>query len=116
MAALAGAALGLASPASAEPPSGTYTATVTDVTAAGPPPIEIGGTMIWAMTPCGADCTHLEINPPNAKGQEDLHMQGGSWANGGNSLGCTRTINAEATSATEVCKYWTIQYALTRTG
>lgn len=113
--ALSSAALALAGPAAAAPPSGNYTATVTS--ASGMVPTSVGETMVWALTPCGADCTHLEINPPNARGQEDLHLQAGSWVGGVNPVGCTRTINADVTSATEACgANGTVQYAITRNG
>jgi hypothetical protein len=113
---LAGAWVGLAGPASAEAPSGTYTATVTEASGSvGPAPLSSGQTLTWLLTTCGADCTHLEVNPPNAKSQVDMHLQGGSWMTGGSdNLGCTKTMNAEASAATEVCPMWTIQYGLTR--
>jgi hypothetical protein len=114
---VAGAALGLANPASAESLSGTYTATVTDVIdSVGPGPIRVGATMTWALTSCGADCTRLEVNPPNPEHLLDLHLQGNSWTGGPDSVECTKKIDTAASAATEVCPMWTIQYALSKTG
>jgi hypothetical protein len=114
---LAGATLGLASPASAVAPSGTYTATVTEASGTvGPAPIDVGATVTWALTPCGPDCARLEVNPPNPHPQMELRLQGNSWAGGPDELGCTKTISADASTATEVCKMWTIHYSLGRNG
>jgi hypothetical protein len=115
---LAGAAIGLANPASADPLAGTYTATVvdaTDTSGFGAPPVAAGETWTWVLTPCGPDCTHLDV-PDKNKHAMDLVMQGGSWTGGPNEIGCTKTINAEATTATEACKFWNINWALTKTG
>jgi hypothetical protein len=60
-----GAAVGLASPASAAPLSGDYTVTVNG-TPNKPP---------WTMTPCGADCTTIATPFWTA----DAHLQGNNW-------------------------------------
>lgn len=115
--ALAGATLALASPASAVPLSGTYTATVTESSGTvGPAPAQPGRTMTWALTPCGPDCARLEVNPPNPHPQMELRLQGNSWAGGPDELGCAKTISAEASTATEECPMWTIHYSLGRNG
>jgi hypothetical protein len=66
-----GAALGLAGPASAEPPAGNYTATVID----GGGVIKSGVTKDATLTPCGPDCTHISV----ATFQCDLHLQGATY-------------------------------------
>src|SRR4051812_10687704 len=53
---LAGAALGLASPASAGPPSGSYLGTVTEARGEG---AQVGGTLTLALNPCGPDCVTI---------------------------------------------------------
>ena len=68
---LAGAALGLASPASADPLSGSYNSTVTD----GGGMLVPGSKSIAVLTPCGADCTHIK----KGEIESDLHPQGPTW-------------------------------------
>jgi len=46
----------------------------------------------------------------------DLRLQGNSWAGGPDELGCNKTINVDATTATEICPMWTINYTLAKTG
>jgi len=68
---LAGAALGLAGSASADPLSGSYTTTVTE----GAGMLVPGSTSTAVLTPCGADCTHIT----KGEMQSDLHSQGATW-------------------------------------
>jgi hypothetical protein len=74
----AGAAVGLASPASAEPLSGSFLATITDVNPAwdkaGP-----GDAMDVTLVPCGADCTTFAAPHVPHPWSTDLHLQGTSW-------------------------------------
>jgi hypothetical protein len=115
LAVLAGAAVGLAGPASAAGLSGTYTATVTEASGSvGPAPISPGQNVTWLLSECGPDCTHSQS--PVGKAQVDLHLQGNSWVGGPDELGCNKTISADAATATEVCPMWTIQYTLAKTG
>ena len=116
---LAGAAVGLASPASAEPPSGNYTATVTT----GNPAIDlnIGDTVPVTFTPCGSDCTHLQLGEIEAF-QSDLHLQGDAWTgtrttNTGDHV-CTYTMDSKVSVLTSDCPGYrsAIAYALTKNG
>lgn len=117
-AALVVVAVGLAGPASADPLSGTYTATVTqatDTSGFGPPPIAAGDQLTWLLSPCGPDCTRVEV-ADRPKHALDLQAQGESWSGGPNAIGCSKTIDPGAATATEVCKSWIINYALTNNG
>jgi hypothetical protein len=69
---LSGAAVGLAGPAAAEPLSGDYAATVID----GGGRLAVGKSGPAALTPCGTDCTHLQLGPQKGS---DLHLQGNNW-------------------------------------
>jgi hypothetical protein len=51
---LAGAAVALAGPASADPTAGPYTATIID-----PGASNKEGSVIWSMAECGSDCFRL---------------------------------------------------------
>ena len=68
---LAGAAIGLASPAAAEPLSGPYSATAVEGFG-----MQTGTVSHWTLSPCGADCTHLHTGA--GKGL-DLWLQGNVW-------------------------------------
>jgi hypothetical protein len=95
---LAGAAVGLAVPASAEPLSGSYTETVID-----------GGmegvTKMFVATACGPDCAHLVWNVPGVVG--DLHSHGDTWTGTHNTrqpdVTCTVTINMKSLVDNEEC-------------
>jgi hypothetical protein len=73
---LAGAAVGLAGPASAEPLSGTYSATFNS--SSGEMQTRAGDTLTFVLTPCGPDCTHL-ANPSEPSTDKDLHLLGSLW-------------------------------------
>lgn len=87
---LAGAAIGLAGPASADPTAGPYTATIID-----PGASHKTGSVNWSLEPCGPDCFRLlgtQANP-----MYELHRQGNVWA--GNSLsgsGNTATLDNDS--------------------
>jgi hypothetical protein len=109
---VAAAAIGLAGPASADPPTGTYTATVTD----GGGHMRVGGQQAVVFTPCGPDCTHIEKAP----GTTDLHLQGASWTGSfaeDKSFGpCTYSLDANALDLFEQCPSFdlNVHYALTK--
>jgi hypothetical protein len=88
----AGAAVGLASPAYAEPLSGTYTATATG---------DDGSTANanWVLTPCGADCLTLNwgVSSP-----EEMHRQGSIWTST-DSKGCITTMDEGSLAGSFVC-------------
>jgi|SRR6185312_8043775 hypothetical protein len=70
---LAGAAIGLAGPASADPTAGPYTATIID-----PGASNKAGSVNWSLEPCGPDCFRLlgvQANP-----LYELRRQGNVWA------------------------------------
>jgi hypothetical protein len=92
---LAGAAVGLASPASADPLSGSYTETAT------------GGSFpglirTFIATACGADCAHLEWNTGTAG---DLHPQGNTWTGTRipPDVTCTYTVDMKSLVANDEC-------------
>jgi hypothetical protein len=72
---LLGAAIGWASPASAEALSGSYTRTIID----GGGLFRNGATDEESFTPCGPDCTHMQI--AGNEGGHDFHLQGNNWVN-----------------------------------
>jgi hypothetical protein len=109
---LAGAAIGLAGPASADPLSGSYTETVVS---GGFP----GLTRTFIATACGPDCAHLEWSVPGIAG--DLHPQGDSWAGTRNTLEpdipCAVTINMKSLVETDECgSLGNTHWQLTRNG
>jgi len=67
---LAGAAMGWAAPASADTPSGSYTASVTQSGGG----VRAGTTATVTFAPCGPDCTNMRVEGTGAAG--DLHRQG----------------------------------------
>jgi hypothetical protein len=64
---MAGAAVGLASPASAELLDGTYDQTNPD-----------GHTVAVVFTSCGADCKHADY-PGTSAPQREYHLKGNTW-------------------------------------
>jgi hypothetical protein len=97
---VAGVAVGLAAPASAEPLSGTYSAVLGN-----------GGTArTWVFTPCGPGCASLEIDPPSTS--RELHQQGNTWS--GTNDGCTTTVDSVTLAGTMGCGMINLQFQLTR--
>lgn len=72
---LAGAAIGVAGPASADPLDGPYTHTITDKTGG---PYKIGAQTPWILSPCGPNCLHVHqaVDP---EWDTDLHLEGNRW-------------------------------------
>jgi hypothetical protein len=106
----AGTAVGLASPASAEPLSGNYTATVTASTAG----IPVGSTRTVDFTPCGTDCTHFQAGQGNAAA--DLHLQGDTWTGSrtaANGVVCNETL-APNLVLSEDCEGKSITFQLSK--
>jgi hypothetical protein len=94
---LSGAAVGLASPASAEPPSGSYTATMIDAGQSGK---QVGSTTIWTMSTCGPDCTHVQTT---SAGGHDFHLQDNTWIQADSSGDCKATIDNTSLVWTLAC-------------
>jgi hypothetical protein len=95
--ALAGAAIGLAGPASAEGLSGPYTATVIDG------PMKHGGRTTWTLSSCGPDCTHIDTRGAT---QFTLHLQGNTWTGpwtGADGTPCTANLDNSSLVLTEQC-------------
>jgi hypothetical protein len=111
---VAGAAVGLASPASAEP-IGSYTATVTT----GNPTIDlkVGDVVAVSFTPCGPGCAHLQIGRQDSF-QSDLRLHGEKWVGSrASSTGehiCTYTMDIDVSVLTSDCPGYrsAIVYAL----
>jgi hypothetical protein len=100
-AAMAGAAVGLSGPASAEPLSGAYTATMLD----GGGAYKRGSTTTWTLTPCGPDCTHVNTG---AGTPSDLHLQGNTWngpfgVSDTGDVSCTATLDNNSLVLTSHC-------------
>ncbi|WP_123026265.1 hypothetical protein [Mycolicibacterium stellerae] len=94
---LAGAAIGFAGPASAEPLTGSYNGTLIDGAGQVLNPDPVGLT----FSACGPDCTHM-----TTPSQEiDLHLQGGAWVAGydWNGSPCTITLDGNGTVLDDVC-------------
>jgi hypothetical protein len=101
---LAGAAVGLASPASAEPPSGNYTATVTAVNDPMAAEMLMGQTNPATLTPCGSDCTHMVLG--EKRFESDLRQQGDTWSGPlirPSGAPCTATLNSSSLILTSDC-------------
>jgi hypothetical protein len=102
---LAGAAVGLAGPASAQLGEGSYTWTVT------------GGGMAgvhsqWVLTPCGQTCMTVQYSNGETN---DFHLQGNTWT-GTNSAGCTETIDNNSLAGRNVCPALSTEFQLSKNG
>ena len=83
---LAGVAIGLAGPASADPTAGPYTATIID-----PGASNKTGSVNWSLEPCGPDCFRLlgvQANP-----LYELRRQGNVWT--GPSMSSSNTASLD---------------------
>ena len=107
---LAGAAVGLAGVASADPPSGSYTGTMID----GAGIRKNGSTAPATLTPCGPDCTHIVMG----SGSQDLHLQGnaytGSWVESG--VACSGSLDSGSLVYSYQCGGKTMVIGLTKNG
>lgn len=101
---LAGALVGLAATASAEPLDGPYVATVT-----GGNVLTIGKTMPWMFQPCGQDCARRILI-----GGDDVefHLQGNTWTSHYGST--TEAIDASSLSAVSNQPDGSINWQLSR--
>lgn len=109
--ALAGASIGLASPASAAPLEGSYNGILID----GAGQVLNSAPIGLSFAPCGPDCTNLTTPSQNI----DMHLQGATWVAtydwGGTP--CTITVDAGATVLDDVCpNEQPMRMSLTRTG
>ncbi|WIM88023.1 hypothetical protein PT015_00350 [Candidatus Mycobacterium wuenschmannii] len=72
---LVGAAIGLATPASAAPPpDGNYVGTVTETS--DPGQARVGNTTTMHLSPCGDGCVHMQ----GSNWAADLHPEGAVWS------------------------------------
>lgn len=114
----AAAAIGVASPASAEPAEGMYVATITNVV---PPGIaEVGGTMNAMLASCGPGCVRFMTSSETAW-FGDFTPQGASWTGPlQNAItasdGCFGTLDDAATTFVINCGPEAVTYALAKTG
>lgn len=109
---LAGAAIGWAATASADTPSGSYTATVTQ----GGGSVRGGRTATITFTPCGSDCTNMRVEETGAAG--DLHQQGGAWVGSltaENGDVCAQTLDSKLVITSE-CPTHRVVMQLTKNG
>jgi hypothetical protein len=94
---LAGAAVGLASPASADQLNGSYSGTLIDGTGRvlNQKPVSLN------FSPCGPDCTHMRTPSHDL----DLHPQGDVWVANydWNGSPCTTTVNGNTLILDDVC-------------
>lgn len=104
VAVLAGAAVGLAGPASAEPLSGDYTATVID----GGGGYREGKTATWTFAPCGPDCTQGGVG--------ELHLQDGMWTGDQPGTSCNTAIDASSLVMTRTCGNARVVWQLVKNG
>lgn len=95
-AALAGAALGLAGSASAEPPNGTYTEHVTD----GGGYVPDGTTRPLTMTPCGSGCIHVTA-PETGSDFGNYRLQGNTWTGNTDEHGSVMAFDQDSLNGTE---------------
>jgi hypothetical protein len=108
--AVAALPVGLAGPASADAPSGPYTATVVD----GGLFFTVGFTSNWTISPCGPDCAHLQTQDTTI----DLHRQGDTWTGTHtNARGrtCVETLDSSLTFMDE-CPGGTVVWQLAKNG
>ncbi len=116
------AAIGWASPVSAQPLSGTYDAAVT---ALPPNPAlsdMMGLTVPATFTDCGPDCMHLQLGERDSF-QSDLRLQTDDTWTGTRTTRdgdiCTFVLDAAALTMTDECPIYgggTINYKLTKAG
>jgi hypothetical protein len=105
---VAGASVGLASPASAEPLSGTYTAEVIGNNGV-PSPLTNSP---WAFAPCGPDCTR--------GGDREFRLQGDTWTassdTDGDGIVCRTTFDNSSLTGMTGCGGMEFPLKLTKVG
>ena len=110
---MAGVAMVLASPASAEPLSGTYTAT---------PVMDANGMAAmypfttYTFTSCGSDCTRLQIGQAGGSVVE-LHLQDNAWTGtwvSESGISCTESVSSDAASTSRNCNGQVLAHQLTK--
>ncbi|WP_083409208.1 hypothetical protein [Mycolicibacterium rutilum] len=103
-AAAVAASLALANTAAAEPLSGSYTATI------GNPPM----TQTWVFTPCGPDCTSLDMG--GGAPIKEMRLQGStwSWTQTSDGIPCTTSIDAGSLAGSTGCGGMTFPVQLSR--
>ena len=109
---LAGAAMGWAAAASADTPSGSYTATVTQRGGG----VRVGMTATVTFTPCGPDCLKQRVEGTGATG--DMRRQGDTWVGpltAANGDVCTQTL-ADNLVMTQDCPTHRVVMQLTKNG
>ena len=108
---LVGAAVGFAGEASADPPSGSYTGTIID----GAGIKQNGATSQVILTPCGADCTRIDMGSGSP---QDLHLQGnaytGKWVE--ERVGCSGSLDSGSLVYSYSCGGVTLVIGLTKNG
>ena len=104
---LAGAALWLAGPASAQLGEGSYTWTTTGGN--GP----TGLHSQWVLTPCGQSCLNVQFS--NGK-TTDFNLQGNTWTGPMPDTGCTWTIDNNSLAGRNDCPASSIEFQLTKNG
>jgi hypothetical protein len=111
-AAMASAAIGLASPASAEPLSGSYNALVIN----GGGVLVNGQTVSWTLSSCGPDCLRVDNKFDNGR-SEEFHLQGNTWI-GPSEDGCTDKLDNNSLVDTIHCSDGSpdMVYQLTKKG
>lgn len=107
---LAGASIGLASPASADLVDGTYTATMGSGATS---------TNTWVVTSCGPGCAHVEV-PGLPNGTRDLRLEGSTWSEtsdiDGDGVSCTTTVDNASLAGNTGCGFMVFPLQLTLAG
>jgi hypothetical protein len=102
---LAGAAVGLAGPASAQLDEGSYTWTVSGGSAG-----FTGVHSQWVLTPCGQACITVQFSNGTTT---DVHLQGSTWT-GVSANGCTETIDNNSLAGHNDCPGSSTEFQLTK--
>jgi hypothetical protein len=105
MSTVAGVAVGLAASASAAPLSGSYSAVIGGDQ--GSPTMQT-----WVFTPCGPNCTSMEIDPPHPATIRELHLQGTTWT--GPDESCVTTIDNNSLAGSTGCGAIVMHVQLTK--
>lgn len=106
---VAGVSVGVASPALAEPLSGTYTAVIGNGTTT---------TQTWTFTPCGPDCARVDRVSDGPLPPIEMHLQGTTWSWSDNDpdAQCTASIDSVSLAGSTGCSYMQFPVQLTPAG